>query len=195
MHKVHWLVCFHTAYCRVCYLQLLYVFHQSNMCFCTICMLNAFPARNGISTDGSFLMPLLQVGQQFTNMWEGMKHSRPVVLYLLSSVTHLKTDVHMCYTLVGCGHNWPVCILWVTKSWTNWTEDCLQHVICQNLEKKQACVFSCPAYTPFHGHISILVAVVCISLQKLCSALILHDAHVHKLKTSLSPSICEFEVM
>ena len=107
----------------------------------------------------------------------------------------------MCYTLVGYGHNWPVHILWVTKSWTNWIEDCLQHAICQNLEKKQAeqilpsvCLFL-SFLLPYHGHISILVAVICISLQKLCSALTAHDAHVHKLKSSLSPSKCEFEVM
>jgi hypothetical protein len=54
------------------------------------------------------------------------------------------------------------------------------------------CVFSWPANSPYHGHINITVAVICISLQKLCSAL---TAHVHKLKTSLSPSKCEFEVM
>jgi hypothetical protein len=57
------------------------------------------------------------------------------------------------------------------------------------------CVFSCPAYYPYHGHINILVAVICISLQKLCSALTAHDAHLHKLKTSLSPSKCKFEVI
>jgi len=66
MCRVHWLICFHTPYCRVCYLQLLYLFHQSNTCFCTICMLNAVHTRNVINPDKSFLMPLLQVGQQFT---------------------------------------------------------------------------------------------------------------------------------
>lgn len=46
---------------------------------------------------------------------------------------------------------------------------------------------------PLPWHINILVTVICISLQKLCSALTAHHAHV--LKTSLLPSKCEFEVM
>ena len=57
------------------------------------------------------------------------------------------------------------------------------------------CVFSCPSYSPYHGHINILLAVICISLQTICSALTALDAHVHKLKTSLLPLKCEFEVM
>lgn len=46
--KVHTLVCFHTLYCRVCYLQLLYLFYQNKTCFCTLFMLNAVPTRNSL---------------------------------------------------------------------------------------------------------------------------------------------------
>jgi hypothetical protein len=65
-------------------------------------------------------------------------------------------------------------------------------------KQSKAChlsIFSCLAYSPYHEHINILVAVICISLQKLCSALTAHGAHVHKLKSSLLPLKCEFEVM
>lgn len=55
------------------------------------------------------------------------------------------------------------------------------------------CLFlSCLLPLPWAHH--ILVAVICVSLQKLCSALTSHDTHVHKLKTSMFPSKCELEV-
>jgi len=49
-------------------LQLLCLFHQSNTCFNTICVLTAVPTKDVINPDERFLMPLLQVDKQFTNM-------------------------------------------------------------------------------------------------------------------------------